>query len=73
MGKQALGSVRQGAGVVCTLGCINLKTSNKMSTQERIAKLQWVLHLCVELEQEDGMDLSETKAEVENKIKELSA
>ena len=44
-----------------------------MSKEERIAKLQWVLHLCVELEQEDGMDLSETKAEVVNKIKELSA
>ena len=43
-----------------------------MTKQERIAKLQWVLSLCESLEQEDGMDMSETKQEVINKINELS-
>lgn len=50
-----------------------IKNKSKVSKEERIAKLQWVLKLCVELEQEDGMDLSETKADVVNKINELSA
>ena len=43
-----------------------------MSKEERIAKLQWVLQLFSELESE-GVYLPESKALVENKIKELSA
>ena len=42
-----------------------------MSKEERIAKLQWLLQLLAELESE-GVNLPETKANVVNKINELS-
>lgn len=42
-----------------------------MTKKERIAKLNWVLSLISELETE-GTSLPETKAQVVNKINELS-
>jgi hypothetical protein len=43
-----------------------------MNKQERIAKLNWVLSLIGELESE-GVYMPETKANVINRINELSA
>ena len=43
------------------------------SDEERIAKLQEVLRLCVSLEQEDGVPMDATKMMVEAKIREIKA